>query len=180
MAPSTREVAEHLSVDGKACREAAVLLPVFPDRDGASLLLTLRRADLPDHPGQISFPGGSRDPNESLQDAALREAHEELGIEPGLVELLGALTPLYIPPSKFCVYPYVGALSGPPSLAIREEEVAEVLRVPLSHLLAENALVTEEWVLRGEPVVVPFYRYEAHKVWGATAMILAELLELIR
>ena len=180
MAPSSRAMAEQLSVQGKQCRDAAVLALLYPGSGGPSLVLTLRHAELPNHAGQISFPGGTRDENESLSDTALREAHEEIGVDAEAVDVLGQLTPLYIPPSRFCVYPFVGAVTALPTLRPYEREVEAVLHVPLAHLLAANTRVTEEWVLRGEPVTVPFYRFEAHKVWGATAMILAELVELVR
>jgi len=180
MAPSARAVADALSVRGKSCREAAVIALIYPDRDGPSLLLTLRRSDLADHPGQISFPGGSRDAGEDLVETALREAREELGVSPEDVDVLGPLTPLFIPPSGFCVYPFVATVDRLRDLSPNPDEVEAVLRVPLSHFLEENIRVTEEWVLRGEPVTVPFYAYETHKVWGATAMILSELLELVR
>lgn len=180
MAPSSRGAEEALSVAGKQCREAAVLIVLYPGEAGPSLILTLRRADLPDHAGQISFPGGSRDEGESLRETALREAEEEVGLSPPSVALMGTLTPLYIPPSGYCVYPFVGAVAPLPPLRPLEAEVEQILHVPLHHLLAENTRVTEEWALLGEPVTVPFYACETHKVWGATAMILAELLEALR
>ncbi|HEX7070919.1 MAG TPA: CoA pyrophosphatase [Rhodothermales bacterium] len=180
MAPSTRARAEHLSVQGKSCRDAAVLAILYPGAAGPSLVLTLRHADLPAHAGQVSFPGGARDPGEELSATALRETEEEIGLDPDQVKILGPLTPLYVPPSGFCIYPFVGAVEELPALRPFEREVSAVLHVPLSHLLSANTRVTEEWVLRGEPVTVPFYRYETHKVWGATAMILAELLEVAR
>lgn len=180
MAPSTRVVAEQFSVEGKDCREAAVLALLHPSPAGPSLVLTLRNADLPDHPGQISFPGGARDHEESLRETALREANEEVGVKADAVEILGELTPLFIPPSRYCVHPFVGRVDPLPTLVPHEHEVSAVLHVPLVHLLEANTRVTEEWVLRGQPVTVPFYRYESHKVWGATAMMLAELVEVVR
>ncbi len=179
MAPSSRMQLEHLSVEGKECRDAAVLALLHPGPRGTTLVLTLRNADLPDHPGQIAFPGGSRDEGESLRETALREAEEEIRVPRESVDVLGSLTPLYVPPSQFCVYPFVGAVDPLPPLAPYEQEVSAILHVPLAHLLEANSRITEEWVLRGEPIRVPFYRFESYKVWGATAMMLAELVEVV-
>lgn len=180
MAPrlSTRQNA--LSVQNRSCREAGVLALLLPASEAPELILTVRRDDLPDHGGQISFPGGRREGEESLSDTALREAHEEIGLAPQSVTLLGALTPLYIPPSNFCVHPFLGTIPTAPSLHPTDREVKEVLRVPLSLLLLEDTRTVEPWTLHGQEVEVPFYAIDGHQVWGATAMMLAELLALIR
>lgn len=178
MAPDYRADASVASVDNKDCREAGVLALLFPTSDGPSIVLTVRRDHLPDHAGQISFPGGQRERGETLQDTALREAHEEVALEPVHVDVLGALTPLYIPPSNFCVHPFVGAALEVPDLRPTDEEVGAILRVPLPHLLAPSTLQRETWTLHDQDVEVPFFDVRGHKVWGATAMMLAELLDL--
>ncbi|WP_456427251.1 NUDIX hydrolase [Rhodocaloribacter sp.] len=179
MAPVYRQDARLADVRDKRCREAGVLALLFPLDDAPAVLLTIRRAHLNDHAGQISFPGGRREPGEDLRATALREAHEELGLAPESVEVLGALTPLYIPPSNFCVYPYVGVTTRAPDLRPHDEEVAEVLAVPLARLTAPGVRRREPWTLRGRTVEVPFFDLDGHKVWGATAMMLAELLALV-
>ena len=156
-----------------------MLALLFPDAGRATLILTQRHEDLPDHPGQISFPGGQREEDETLREAALREAKEEISLETEGVEVLGELSPLYIPPSGFCVYPFVAALDYPPDLHPGEAEVEAILRVPVHTLLKSTAAVREEWLLQDRLVSVPFFAVKEHQIWGATAMILAELLALI-
>jgi 8-oxo-dGTP pyrophosphatase MutT (NUDIX family) len=131
------------------------------------------------HRGQISFPGGSMDPGEDAVAAALREADEELGVQPASVIVLGQLSPLYIPPSGFCIYPIVAYTPRRPDFNANVSEVAEVLEVPLSHLVKPATRCEETWEIRGAPVRVPYYAFETHKVWGATAMVLCELLSLL-
>ena len=179
MAPDYRKDPELAAVENKDCREAGVLTLFFPG-DAPMLVLTVRRDHLPDHAGQISFPGGQREGDETLPETALREAHEEVGLDTAPVKLLGALTPLYIPPSNFCVHPFVGVVPSEPNLRPTDAEVGQILRVPLAHLLDPETLVCEEWTLHGRAVMVPFFDVEGHKVWGATAMMLAELLSVCR
>lgn len=178
MAPAYRMDLDKARVTGKNCREAGVLALLFPLDDAPTLVLTVRRDHLPDHAGQISFPGGQREADETLEETALREAQEEVGLDPSHVEVLGALTPLYIQPSNFCVYPFVGAVPHAPTLRPTDAEVGKILRVPLAHLLRPETTVREEWSLRGMPVEVPYFGVEGYKVWGATAMMLSELLAL--
>lgn len=178
MAPRPRADTPSLTIEGKECREAGVLMLLFPHDGTPTLVLTVRRDHLPDHPGQIAFPGGQREDGESLRDTALREAHEEINLAPSLVDVLGSLTPLYIPPSNFCVHPFVGVTPSAPDLRPTDAEVGRILRVPLPHLLAPETRVQETWTLHGEPVEVPFFDVQGYKVWGATAMMLAELLAL--
>ncbi|MFP4227213.1 MAG: NUDIX hydrolase [Salinivenus sp.] len=168
-----------LSVEERACREAGALALLLPYDDMPSVVLTVRREDLTDHAGQVSFPGGEREDGESLRDAALREAHEEIALRPSSVRLLGGLTPLYIPPSNFCVHPFVGTVEKAPALRPTDREVAEILRAPLHHLLDPQTHHVETWTLNGEDVNVPYYNVAGHTVWGATAMMLSELLALV-
>jgi len=178
MAPAYRQDPTLASVQNKRCREAGVLVPIFPHEGHPVVILTVRHSHLKQHAGQVSFPGGRREPDENLVATALREAHEEISIEPETVEVLGPLTPLYIPPSNFCVYPYVGTIPTLPDLRLQDDEVEAVLRVPLAHLLDPGTRTIEPWSLRGKVVDVPFFAIEGHKVWGATAMMLAELIAL--
>jgi len=174
MAPVYRKDLTLASVDGKECREAGVLVLIFPVDGVATLLLTVRRSDLNQHAGQISFPGGRHEPGESLSETALREAHEETGLDPDSVEMLGPLTPLYVPPSNFCVYPFVGAVSHRPDLSPEQAEVEQILQVPMHHLLDPANRKEELRLLQGRSVSVPYFDIVGHKVWGATAMMLAE------
>lgn len=179
MAPRYEMRQNALSVEGRDCREAAVLALLLPSESIPSVILTVRRDDLTDHGGQVSFPGGEREAAESLRDTALREAHEEIGLAPQAVRLLGGLTPLYIPPSNFCVHPFVGIVDPAPPLCPTDREVAEVLHAPLPHLLDPDTRVVETWSLHSQEVEVPYYSVAGRTVWGATAMMLAELLALV-
>ncbi|WP_397547251.1 NUDIX hydrolase [Rhodothermus marinus] len=179
MAPEYRQTPEQLRIEGKPCREAGVLALLFPEQERPHLLLVERPSHLKEHGGQIGFPGGRREPGETLQETALREAHEELGLPPERIELLGALTPLYIPVSNFCVHPFVGAIAPLPELRPCPEEVQAVLRVPLAALLDPAGRRRERWTIRGRDVMVPFFAVGSHRIWGATAMMLAELLALL-
>lgn len=180
MAPRYPARRTDLSVDGRDCRTAGVLVLLLPHDGDPAVVLTVRREHLPDHAGQISFPGGQREGDESLLDAALREAEEEVALPPASVRVLGRLTPLYIPPSNFCVHPFVGRTEGAPELRPTDEEVEQVLRVPLAHLLDPATRTTEPRRLGGTDVEVPYYDVAGHTVWGATAMMLAEFLAAVR
>jgi 8-oxo-dGTP pyrophosphatase MutT (NUDIX family) len=180
MAPSSRPVSRFESQAGGP-RLGAVLLLFYCADDEISLVLT-RRPDYGGvHSGQVSCPGGRHEPPEHLETTALRETHEEIGVDPADVVILGRLTPLYIPPSDFEVHPFVGCFRhGRPTFIPDSREVAEIIEVPLSHLLQAGTRIEEPWVLRGLEVVVPFFLIGEHKIWGATAMILSELVERIR
>lgn len=180
MAPRYPARRADLSVDEQDCREAGVLVLLLPHDDDPAVVLTVRREHLPDHAGQISFPGGQRENNESLPETALREAEEEIDLLPASVQVLGRLTPLYIPPSNFCVHPFVGSIDAAPDLRPTDDEVEQVLQVPLDHLLNPATRKTELRRLDGSDVEVPYYDVAGHTVWGATAMMLAEFLAVAR
>ncbi len=162
------------------CKKAGVLILVFPWKEQSYLILTRRTELVQYHPNQISFPGGQCEPEENPSTTALRETHEELGIDPAKIKTVGQLTPLYIPPSDYCIYPSVGISDQRPEYFPRIKEVAEVIEIPILHLLEDKNLRKEIWELNGKKVRVPFYEFEDHKIWGATAMVLAEFLDIIR
>jgi 8-oxo-dGTP pyrophosphatase MutT (NUDIX family) len=161
-----------------SCHKAGVLLLFYPYKDRIHLVLTRRTEKVDYHKGQISFPGGRQEKGETLEQTARREAQEELNIDPESIRILGRLTPLFIPPSNYCIYPIVATSERRPDFRPYRHEVAEVLEIPLDHLLDPQNVRKETWTLRGTEVEVPFYAYTGHKIWGATAMVLAELLEL--
>ncbi|MBN1225235.1 MAG: CoA pyrophosphatase [Candidatus Aminicenantes bacterium] len=180
MAPRPRpghRAYEEISGD---CTKAGVLVLLYPREEKLHLILTKRTARLSRHQAQISFPGGRQDPRESLPQTALREAREELDIPPDSVCVMGELTPLYIPPSNFCIFPIVATTPRRPDFSPSPKEVSEMIEVPLAHLLDPRNRREEDWIIRGVRVAVPFYEFEGHKVWGATAMVLAELLDMVR
>ncbi len=160
-------------------RPAGVLILLYP-HDGAWHFPLMKRVD--DglvHSGQISLPGGSQEPGESLRETALREACEEIGAACAEVEAIGQLSTIYIPPSNFLVTPTVGYVAERPDFRCDPREVAELIEVPLSMLFDRDVVKREPWNLRGVTVEVPFYQIGPHKVWGATAMILSEFSMLL-
>jgi 8-oxo-dGTP pyrophosphatase MutT (NUDIX family) len=165
---------------GDDCLQGAVLSLLYP-RAGETHLVFIRRPQTAvHHKGQISFPGGHVEAGESRSQAAVREAQEEVGLIPKTAHVLGALTPLYIPPSRFCIYPFVAITNITPSFVPEPEEVDEILEIPLTHLLDESNTRQETWTFEIGPREVPFYAFGPHKIWGATAMVLSELLEILR
>ncbi|MDH7512045.1 MAG: CoA pyrophosphatase [Clostridiales bacterium] len=164
---------------GDSCLKAGVLVLLYPRKEKLYLVLTRRTSAVAHHQAQISFPGGRMDKGESAVEAAIREAHEELQIMPDSIRILGELTPLYVPPSNYCIYPVVAAVVERPDFRPSPIEVSEIIEVPVEHLLDSINVRQETWPLRGIDVSVPFYFFKGHKIWGATAMILAELVDLI-
>jgi len=160
-------------------RHAAGLLLVFPVDSRAHVVLTVRAQGLERHSGQVSLPGGVSEPGETLTQAALREAHEEVGLPAENVRVLGPLTPLDIPVSGFRLHPIVATLDHRPSLAPAAGEVASILDVPLDMLLDPSRLVTVERTREGRTIVAPAFHVCGVEIWGATAMVLAEFLTLV-
>jgi len=180
MAPIPRPGHQAYSEVEDTSLKAGVLVLFYPQEDKLYLVLTRRTDKVDFHKGQISFPGGRQEPGEELEQAALREAQEELEVDPKSVRILGMLTPLYIPPSNYCIYPVVAIIESRPDFQPSQIEVAEVLEIPLDHLLNPQNVKKERWTVRGVDVEVPFYAFGECKIWGATAMVLAELLEMIK
>jgi hypothetical protein len=149
------------------CLHAGVLVLLYPKKGRLHVVLTRRTSKVDHHRDQISFPGGEK-------------AHEEIRVPPDAVRILGELTPLYIPPSNYCIYPIVAAAAQRPVFRRAPAEVAEVIEIPLDHLLNTKSVHREVWSLHGAEIVVPYYSFRGHKIWGATAMVLAELVAIIR
>lgn len=165
---------------GQSARQAAVLVLLYPGPEGLTVLVTERNSNLRKHAGQISFPGGGADPEDaSLLETALRETREELGIDSASIEYWTTLHPIYVPPSNYLVHPFVAYVQEPPTVRPNLDEVAAVLRVPLAHLLQPECFACEEWEVGGQRRPVPHFRFGPHKIWGATAVILDQLLARI-
>lgn len=160
-------------------RTAAALLLVYPAANGPAVPLTVRASGLARHAGQISLPGGASDPGETLADTALREASEEIGIDPRTVRVLGELTPVHVLVSGFTLHPVVGVTDARPDFIVAQEEVEEVLEVSLDHLRDASRIRRGTRVREGVAVEYPYFDLLGHQVWGATAMILGEFICLI-
>lgn len=171
--PRTLEPPDH-------ARQSSVLILIYPnDESGLELLLTLRSSGI-DHGGQISFPGGRSEKGESAVDTALREAREEVGIAPEKVEVIGRLTNLYVNHSNNQVVPVVGYLPEAPDLTLDPYEVEEAFSVELESLVGKKNLTVEDWELKNYKFKVPYWDIHRVPLWGATAMMLNEFLELYR
>jgi 8-oxo-dGTP pyrophosphatase MutT (NUDIX family) len=161
-------------------RRAAALILLYPGEHGITIPLTVRHTDLPHHPGQVSLPGGRIDLDESAAQAALRETHEEIGVAPGQVDILGALSTLWVHVSNHVIQPFVGVAHETPAFVLAAREVEELVPLPLVDL---HDLTRIGWEprMRNEAVVdVPFFQIHRHRVWGATAMILGEFGSLFQ
>ncbi len=163
--------------DAPPPRIGAVLLLLYPHNDAIYLPLTVRTAALRTHSGEVSIPGGGYDDTDGeLSQTALREAWEELGITPDGVTLWATLTPVWIPVSNFQITPFVGWSEQRPTFASAPAEVAELIEVPLQLLLETDTMRSEIRERRGNLMYIPYFAVGEHKVWGATALVLAEVV----
>ncbi|CAN5865414.1 CoA pyrophosphatase [soil metagenome] len=160
-------------------RTAAALLLVYPGEDGPAIPLTVRASGLAHHPGQISLPGGASDPGETLAATALREAQEEISVDPASVQILGELTPVHVLVSGFTLHPVVGVTHTRPQFVPASGEVQEILEVSLARLRDASHIRRGTRVREGVAVEYPYFDLLGHQVWGATAMVLGEFICLI-
>ena len=166
-----------IEVTRAGLRQAAVLVPVYPDRSGLSVCFLRRPEAMRSHAGQIAFPGGGyEDQDGDLGQTALRETHEELGIEPTRVELLGRIDETWTP-SGYRMSPYVGWLQEPPELRPNPREVSEVLQVEVAQLMEPRLLRHEYWDHQGQSYRMVFFDIPGGPIWGATARILYRFLQ---
>jgi 8-oxo-dGTP pyrophosphatase MutT (NUDIX family) len=181
MSPEQRGAPEQWEEAARRARRAAVLTLLYPlaETGESGLVLTLRQRALKAHSGQVSLPGGRIDPGETPVGAALREGWEEVGVPPEAPQILGPLTDLYIPPSDYTVTPVLAALPERPAFRRQHAEVAALIEVPVAALLDPALRREATWRLGGADVRVPFFALGGYEVWGATAMMLAELAALL-
>ncbi len=162
-------------------RKSAVLILFYPYQNGIWLPLILRPQYDGVHAGQMAFPGGRAERTDrDLIQTALREAQEEIGIRVHDVRVLGPLTELFIPPSNFFVLPVVGVMKHRPDFYPDPHEVDQVIEVSLDALMDTTIVGDSQIEVRGAMIDAPFYQIQEFRVWGATAMMISELLTVIR
>lgn len=160
-------------------RAAAALLLLYPGQGGLAVPLTVRSRYLARHAGQISLPGGATDAGETLVDAALREASEEIGVDSAAVRVLGELTPVHVLVSGFTLHPIVGVTDERPAFIAAEHEVEEILEVSLEHLRDASRIRRGTRMREGVAIEYPYFDLRGHQIWGATAMVLGEFICLL-
>lgn len=179
MAPDPRVWPE----EGATLRPAAALLLIYPNDSEWHVPLTVRAAGLRHHTGQVSLPGGRLDhPDETIEQAALREAEEEIGITPGDVDVLGRLTPVPIVVSAHVLHPVVGVANERPAFRIAAHEVERLIELPITGLVHPDIVGSEQRArpqTPGELQTVPYFSVGGARIWGATAMVLAEFIALL-
>jgi 8-oxo-dGTP pyrophosphatase MutT (NUDIX family) len=165
------------TLEGTGTRPSAVLAPLYPEGDDVVVVLTRRAQHLRAHRGEVSFPGGGCEPADAdLRATALREAYEEVRLDPASVEIIGELDHLQTVTSQSYIVPFVGELAGRPDLVASPDEVESILRVPLAELLADDVYHEERWGLPPLEHPVHFFELDGDLVWGATAAMLRNLL----
>jgi 8-oxo-dGTP pyrophosphatase MutT (NUDIX family) len=168
--------AVHMTAPGKV--KAAVLVPLYMQGGELTAVFTKRPADMRRHAGEISFPGGRQDPGEELRDTALREAEEEIGLMRDLVDVVGALPPTGTFVTNYVIYPFVGITAPGGAFRPNPVEVDEIVQLSLADLLA--GYEHKRLIRRGVPIKTDTYTVRGHLIWGATARILAGLLERLK
>ncbi len=159
---------------------SSVLIPIFlNENDQLNVILTLRTSGIR-HGGQICFPGGRSEQNEEPFETALRESREEIGLPPKDVQIIGSITSFYLQHTNNLINPFIGFLDKKPELTRNPNEVKEIITVGLHSLATEDNLINERWDLEHDSFDVPFWNIHEVPLWGATAMIMSELLELYR
>jgi 8-oxo-dGTP pyrophosphatase MutT (NUDIX family) len=183
MAPLERiEGMKNLKIEDKNPKIAAVMMLFYPKNGRTHLVLIVRNSYEGVHSGQIAFPGGKYESvDQTFEQTALRETQEEIGISPESIEIIMPFTNLYIQPSNFLVHPYLGICREEIIFYPDVNEVAEIIELPLSDFLDENLVIsTKISTSYAENMVIPAFKINEHIVWGATAMMLSELKEVLK
>lgn len=180
MAPDHRAGPEATFHPPADARVAAVLILIYEHVDGLYIPMMQRPPNTGPHSRQISFPGGAfENTDPDLIYTALRESAEEMGIEPERVRILGQLSRLYVPPSNYLVYPFLGWSRERPNFRPDPVEVEEVLEISLTDLLDRSNRQKEERLHKGSSIQVPYFAINGRKIWGASAMMMSELLAIL-
>lgn len=180
MLPPGRRLKTHESETSQV-KPSGVLVLLFPEGGQIYLCLIKRPSTMTHHPGQISFPGGKVEKDDlSAEMAALREAHEEVGIDPSYVKIIGKLSELYVEVSKFLIHPFIAWCDKKPDFIVNKAEVDELILLPINELVTnETILETDMDTITGR-LRIRYYPFNSQIIWGATAMILSELIEILK
>ena len=168
------------STGKKTSIPAAVLILLYPIKNKWHFFLTKRTNTVEHHKGQISLPGGMLEKGESHKEAAIRETFEELGVQSEDINIIGPLTPLYIPISNFKIFPFVGWINSTPDLKIQSKEVSKVFSPSILSLMDPQTKKIKDSILLGQKVKIPFFNLKNEVVWGATSMILSEFKKILK
>lgn len=180
MAPPYRQVPSEEWVRAQKPKIAAVLIALVSISNEMHVIFTKRKSYAGVHSDQVSFPGGKSEPEDaSLLATALRESEEEIGLALHTTQVVGALTPLYIPPSNYLVHPFVAGVTAQEPWKLQAEEVAAVLEIPLAHFFRKESRTERAIEVGGSSRLVPGFVWQEHFIWGATAMMLEEFLEVV-
>lgn len=178
MIPPGRELTvSHEDID--LVRYSSVLLLLFPVQGQIYTCLTKRNRSMKNHPGQVSFPGGRIEEGESPELTALREAQEEVGVFPLDVEILGRLSELYVQVSSYTIFPYVGWIDHQPEFILNKDEAEKIILFPLQKFIQNRNVKHREMKTSVGLLNVPYFSFDGEIIWGATAMILSEFLDMI-
>ena len=180
--PERADLMKGINLETIKPREAAVMMLFYPKNNKTHIALILRTSYNGVHSSQIAFPGGKVEKfDENFQETALRETHEEIGIPPELIKVVRNFTPIYIPPSNFMVYPFLGYSNNELIFNPDSNEVAGIIELPLTHFLNENIVISTKMnTSYNEEIAVPAFKIQEHIVWGATAMMLSELKDILK
>lgn len=164
-----------------AIKQSSVLILVYPEDEQLFICLTKRPSTMKHHPGQISFPGGKVEMEDtSAEMTALREAHEEVGIDVGMIEILGKLSDLFVEVSRFLIQPFLAWADEKPKFVVNYEEVEELIIFPISEYVSHELISEAELETISGPLMIRYYPFNGEVIWGATAMILSELIEIMK
>ena len=180
--PERKGIMKNIDLETKKPKKAAVMMLFYPKNTITHLVLIVRNAYPGVHSSQIAFPGGRAEEFDiNLQETALRETHEEIGIPSHEINVIRPFTEIYIPPSNFMVYPFLGYCEHEIAFELQYEEVAGIIELPFSEFMDEAIVVTKSMETSySEAIEVPCFKVNEHYVWGATAMMLSELKETLK
>lgn len=180
MLPPGRRLKTHEN-ERSQVKPSGVLLLLFPENGNIYLCMIKRPSTMTHHPGQISFPGGKVEKEDlSAEMAALREAHEEVGIDPAYVKIVGKLSELYVEVSRFLIYPFIAWTDKRPDFIVNKSEVDELILLPINDLVANETIMETDMETITGRLRVKYYPFNSQIIWGATAMILSELIEILK